>query len=314
MAWDPIGIGDTWTGIAIPILTVAAISFGFILRDMWETRRWRNSSRYDAYDRRPVTRGTVICDWVDLPVLTSIARQKSVAPEPVRVERGEGTTTSGSLDARPKGIGARIGRERRDDVKEFYELTQDPNALLVKVLGKIADDGHLADDLDESFGAVAFSGDTLDEMIRAAKQSPELEAARQAIRTLQETATQERILDRWRFIAQEPKFALVESTWRVDRVGDDVYWMALTKLRQGEYPPGPGYGNPPEVPTLVDIPGDMALVAKFDPAKLTDSGKGRLVNGSRDVRAAVFGMTANLDEEHNNLWITPIAVFARIES
>jgi hypothetical protein len=322
LAFDPIGIGDTWTGVVLGVLAVFIFITAFLA---WPWGWWlrltgkinADELHYGLY-RRPVTRGTVLCDWVDLTVLTSIAKQKAVDPEPVRTERGEGTTTSGAIDAKPKGIGGRFSRERRQDVKEYYEIPQDPNALLVKVLGKLSEDGRLADDLDEAWGTAALTGDTLDEMIRTAKQTPELEAAREAILTLQGNAAKERVLEGWRHTAQEPKFALVESTWRVHEVdllgGPPEMWLSLNKLRQREYNPDPYHGNRPETPTLIDVPDGMALVVRFDASKLTDQGKGRVVDGSRELRAGVFGITSNFDEEHGNLWMTPIAIFARIES
>jgi hypothetical protein len=255
---------------------------------------------------------------VDLTVLTSVAKQKAVDPEPVRAERGEGTTTSGGVDAKPKGIGARFSRERRNDVKEYYEIPQDPNALLVKVLGKLSEDGRLVEDLDEAWGTTILTGDTLDEMIRTAKQTVELEAARNAILTLQSNAAKERVLDGWRQTTQEPKFVLVESIWRVQELalpeGEKATWISLAKLRQAEYTSDQYYGNRPEVPTLIDMPDGIALVVGFDASKRTDQGKGRLVTGNHNLRAGVFGMTATFNEELGHLSVTPIAIFTRIES
>jgi hypothetical protein len=279
-------------------------------------RRSHDDGEYGTH-RRPVTRGTVLCDWVDLTVLTSIAKQKAVDPEPVRAERGEGTTTSGGVDAKPKGIGARFSRERRNDVKEYYEIPQDPNALLVKVLGKLSEDERLVEDLDEAWGTTILTGETLDEMIRTAKQTVELEAARNAILTLQGNAAKERVLDGWRHTTQEPKFVLVESTWRVHEVDKSVgkqTWISLAKLRQAEHSPDQYYGNRPEVPTLIDMPDGIGLVVGFDVSKLTDQGKGRLVSGNHNLRAGVFGMTATFNENLGHLSVTPIAIFTRIES
>jgi hypothetical protein len=317
LAFDPAGIGDTLTGA---VLVVLAVLLGFVVLLIWtwvtEQRSGRDYNDPGGYDHiRPVTRGVLICDWVDMTVLTTVAKQKEIAPEPVRRERGEGRTTSRGVHLGARRIAGRFGRERRQEVTEVYELAQDPNALLVKVLGKLSEDGLLQTDLEETIGSGVFSGETLDEMIRAAKDTPELEAAREAVLQLQANSARAHLLERWRYRAQSPRFALVESVWRATAMpGTDAeILLQLSKLREHEYAPGPRYGNPPEVATAVDMPPRLAMRATIATERLTEQGESRLESGT-EIRAGIFCTTASVDEAQGSFTLIPIAVFHRVES
>lgn len=269
---------------------------------------------------RPVTRGVLVCDWVDVAYLQTVAKQKHVAPEPIRSERGRADAVQTSLAG---GIGralrTALRTENRTDERDYFEHIQDANALLVEVLRALSEEGRLQQDIDQVFGNPVLVGDTLDEMIRAAKNVPGLEAARQAVQTLQATAAKQTKIDHWRYLAQQSRFALVESTWEVTDIGtpdpgeEQELMLRLTKLTQAPLQGGMFHGNPPEVLTTIDMPDEFGLFVRLAKKHLTDQGRARLIDGS-SLQAGVFGTTGQFDEAAEELWLTPIAVFARVES
>lgn len=315
LAWDPAGIGDTPTGFALGILTlVVGVPAFFLLETWWNERRHRRFRSESGH--RLVTRGVLICDWVDSTVLTTVAKQRGVAAEPIRLERNEGGTVDIGVEARAKRLGGRWSKERRHEVTEFYDLPQDPNALLVKVLGKLRDDEALTVDLEEAWNdRLPFNDDNLDEVIRTAKDAPEMEAARTALRALRQNMETTSLLERWRHAAElSPRFVLVETEWHVRHVPSHeptTVDLSLAKLREREYPPDPYYGNPPETPTLIDLPPGVAMLVSLEAGRLTEQGRSRLKNGTI-VKAGVLATTGVFDSE-GSFGLTPIAVFARVE-
>src|SRR4051794_16461631 len=120
-----------------PVATLAALLVAASTTWLTRIRVRRLESRLDEPPRRPVTRGVLICDWVDLTVLTSIAQQRGLDPDPVRRERGEAAQRSRDLEGGSRFLKGRVGRHSKSDQREFYELSEDPNAVLVKVLGEL---------------------------------------------------------------------------------------------------------------------------------------------------------------------------------
>lgn len=104
-------------------------------------------------------------------MLTSIAQQKGMDPAPVRMERGEEHKRSHSIEGGNRTLKGRVGRDKRSDQREYYELESDHNALLVGVLGRLDDDGPLADNLDEIGAAPMLDQAMLDQLINAARST-----------------------------------------------------------------------------------------------------------------------------------------------
>ena len=280
---------------------------------------WRRVSRLEsridtAPERRPVTRGVVICDWVDPKVLSSIAEQKGLGPDPVRLERAEESRRSRGITGGLRLFAGRAEREAKSDLRAFYELTQDPNALLVRVLGKLDADGPLADDLDKITAAPLLDEAMLERLVQAARGTTEVDAARTAISRLQASWIIQQKTEQWSWIAQEPRFVLVENKWSVEFPDDEDesewFFLTLRQLSEATAPASPKTGTSPEFSAAVDMPENLGMHVRLPRANLTAQGRARLVDAGV-VNAAVLGTTARFEDE--SLWITPIAVFARVE-
>jgi hypothetical protein len=266
--------------------------------------------------RRPVTRGVVICDWVDVEVLASIARQKGLAPEPVRVERGEELSRAHRLQGAFKVLTGGFERGKKQETREFYEPIRDPNELLLRVVGLLDEQRALVDTLDELPTGGGFDPAMIDELVQAARSTVEREAAAATISQLQATMIERRKGDHWLWAAEEPRFVLLESEWWVEwpqtADADEAGWfyLNLSKLREPTLAPGPSSGNPPESPTLVGMPGDLGLHVRLSTGHLTPQGTARLRAGNT-VKAGVFGTTASYED--GDMWVTPVAVYSRVE-
>ncbi len=207
-----------------------------------------------------------------------------------------------------------LGRERSRSETSVYEVTSDPDGLLVKVLGELHDRGALDDDVDMAWGGGPFTDDTLDQFIHAAQSTEKLDTARAALKELQAESTREQKTADWASRGtRPPQFVLIESTWRIDRPAGgtrSAVTLDLRKLRRRPNWGGdPIHGNPPEVDET-DMPSGMGVIVPLAGDKLTDAGKAR-VTGT-ELRAGVFGMTASFSPEDGRLSVTPVAVFSRV--
>jgi hypothetical protein len=315
IAFTLFGLSEFLTGALVAVAIVVGAIFLLIV---WDEISWPWSRNYETdyltHRRTRMTRGVLICDWVDTAVLTSIARQKKIELEPDRLERGEMTTTSGGLEGGSKPARARFGRERKRDERAFYELTKDPNALLAKVLRKLYEDSVIDDDLDQVWGTGLLSGELLDNIIEVARDKPQMEAAREAVMALQASALRQRKVEEWRNRVG-PRFALIESEWSVTRFDGDpgLFELRLRKLSQTiDSYPMEAYEVGAAPVEQVDMPDELAVVVQLQVDRLTDQGTARL-SGAKTLNAGVLGTTARFDESAGVLSITPIAVFARIE-
>lgn len=325
IAWDPIGVGDTLMGVLLAVVAGAALLWLVFTTDFfmkWPWQRDHYDADYKASRQRHITRGILICDWVDASVLGSVAKQKHVEPDPDRLERGSRVTTSRGLEG-GRRIRGRLSRERQRDERSYYEMSKDPNALLGRVMENLHGDSAIDDDLDIVWGTVLLGDDQLDDVVRAARDKPEIEAARDAVRALQSAAVRERVAQSWQSRADKPRFVLVESEWIVERVVDlrpaaagdvEYYELRLSKLRQRiESYPTEAYdvheGHFQQLP----MPSDLQMTARLPFDRLTEQGKGR-VRDKVTIVAGIFGTTAGFKPESGTLTLTPIAVFARVET
>jgi hypothetical protein len=317
LAWDPIGIGDTLTGAALGALGLMFLITVAFWTEFFTEWPWTDHD-YEAEalaDReRHITRGVIICDWVDAGVLASVAKQKGIEPDPDRLERGDATTHSGGVEGGRGIFKGRFNRERKRDERGFYELTKDPNALLVRVFSKVHQDG-IDSEIDSLSGAAVLGDEMLNEIVQAARGEPEIEAARDAVRALQAATLRQRVADSWGAQSTQARFVLIESEWDVKEspaadpaaVGGPGYELRLRKLRQLPDYETPRHGGD------VDMPEGLGLGLYLTGEHVTEPGKSRLRDGTRLV-AGVFGTTAQFDAESGLLTITPIAVFSRVES
>jgi hypothetical protein len=322
LAWDPIGIGDTLTGVVLGVLGVVGLISFFLsdLPDRLFAAVGSDSDYYLADRKRRITRGVLICDWVDGEVLATVAKQKEVEPDPDRLERGDVTTTGGGVAGGHGLFRGRFNRERKRDQRSFYDLTKDPNALLGKVLRRLHDDEAIDDNLDVVWGSSLLGEEMLDDVVRVARDKPEVEAARNAVRALQSMAIQGRVAEGWKQRSGHPRFVLVESQWKVARVLDttrdaghrEYVELALLKLRQHTDHATP-YGGPDYRMQQIEMPEDLKLVVNLPLDRLTDPGKSRVRDGAT-IAAGVLGTAASFNPETDELTVTPIAVFARIET
>lgn len=316
-AWDPIGIGDTLTGAVLGVLSVALLAALALSTEFFTEWPW---SRHDyeaevlADRERHITRGVIICDWVDAGVLASVAKQKGIEPDPDRLERGDATISSSGVEGGRSIFKGRVGRERRRDERGFYEVARDPNALLARVFAKVHREG-IDTDIDSVGGSPVLGEEMLNEIVQAARGEPEVEAARHAVRSLQVATLRQRVADAWRSESAQARFVLIESEWDIKELanadpantGCPRYELRLRKLRQQPDYEMSRYGAD------VDMPEGLALVVGLTGEHVTEPGTSRLRDGAGLV-AGVFGTTAQFDSDSGVLTVTPIAVFSRVES
>lgn len=324
--------GLPWWASALIIAAVLVVLFMLWISWPWAwvmERRHRHLDEEQEYELyggpAPVTRGVLICDWVDTAVLSTVAQQKNVEPQPVRTEHGRTTMGSTSGQIGPRALRGKLGRDRQQEQRSYFEFEQDPNALLVEVLRKLKREHALEMDLDVVASPNPLSEEMLDNMLTIARERPELEAARDALRTFRDNSMREAKVEEFKRAASETKFVLIESEWRVtDENGDREFWLSLTKLRPPAYYDGTGSpdnamgryeyeGRARSNMEPVPMPDDLNLSVRLPADKFTDQGRGRLTDKSV-VKAGVFGTTAQFTPSYSRLFITPIAVFARIES
>lgn len=320
----------TWLSVLMVVVIVTGVLFVAWVTwpPPWVVRRreMTEEQTYELYEGAgPLMRGVLICDWVDVAVLSTVAQQKRVEPQPVRAEHGQRTKGSGGGQVGPRSARAKIGREREQEQRSFYEFEQDPNALLVEVLRKLRREHALEMDLDMAAAPNPLSEEMLDSMLHIARERPEVEAARDALRVFRDNSMREAKVEEFKRAATETKFVLIESEWRVsDENGEREFWLDLTRLRpsgvyydgphSAEYPHGCYDERPPSaMPKPLPMPEDLRLSVRLPVDKFTDQGRGRLTDRAI-VKAGVFGTTATFSAGHSRLFITPIAVFARVES
>jgi hypothetical protein len=314
-AFDPVGIGELWTGIVLGAiaLPVAVIGY-FALHEFIDVRRMRRLEPAELDEGGPVDRGTVLCDAVDQDTLRSTATQLGIPVTPERVE--EDTHRSSGF----VGQLFRIGAERRKEKgkKEIREPVDDPNLLVRRVLRRLDTEGKLNRHLDAvpGYGVVEDSAllGSIEENALAidgwlSEQFPEgldvsqRDLARGIAGALTTLLPQRQIaqIKREEFRhATDPAFVLIENEWRV-RTEQEKVELHLTKLRASDYGDG----------RLVDIPSGLHVVARLT-GELTSRGQRRLLARGEPVRAGVFGELVGYRDDTQTLEITPMAVFARI--
>jgi hypothetical protein len=308
IAWNPVGIGPTWTGVAMTLIVMAALVYLVFATEFFSKWPWSRNKldAYGAQRQRGITRGILICDWVDVDVLTSVAKQKKVDPDPDRLERGSQVTTSGHAEAGRGPLRGKLSRERKRDERSYYDQARDPNGLLIRVLASLTDwssiDGSsIDDDLDVVWGPTLLGDEALDEVVRAVRDKEELESARDAVRALQSAAVGQRVGEAWKMRAEKPRLVLVESEWTVRRTTvpsesaeqrQESYHLQLAHLRQrvDSYPPDAfEYGE--GAYQQIAMPADLGMTVRLPFAHLTDPGRGRLRDMDA-ITAGVFGTTA----------------------
>lgn len=172
----------------------------------------------------------------------------------------------------------------------------------------------LLNDVDEVFGGEAsvFSGENFDALIHAARDPQQIEAARAAVESLRSSAQRDAKLSHWAHGVEGVRFVSIENRWRVAR-GPDGWLLTLASLREPHYSPGIAYGNAPESPTFVAMPDGLLLTVRIHERNLTDQAHDRLIDGTI-VRAGVFGRTGSLNRETGHMQVSPLAVYARVET
>lgn len=154
MAFDPVGIGEFWTGI---VLGVVAIPCAVVL--WWTLEGWWSGHRYtdgvaDPLDAGPIDRGTLLCDLVDEETLRSVAAQQGISVAPSRIE--EDTRRASGISARLRSIG---GEHRREaGRREIREPIDDMNVLVRRVLKELDEKASLNRHLDRVPGIEVFEG------------------------------------------------------------------------------------------------------------------------------------------------------------
>jgi hypothetical protein len=307
-----LGLGDFVSGLVVASAVLLIVGAIVRWRGNADDSRFEDDylDRYEAIGL--VAEGVVICHWVDEHLLQSVARQKKIGAEPVRVEQGESAASGGSVEAGGKGLSGRVSGDRKQDRRRSFEVPADPNALLSDVLRLLAEGGNLLRDLDMHPRADLFDGEVVDRVLEVAGDNPEAQSARDAVRALQQSVLRERKQKEFEDLGGEARFALIDSEWRVSHENGEV-WLELTKLRPITY-----YGDRVPSEDLVEMPMGLSLVVNAAPDKLTGQGKDSL-GPQKKVRLSVLGMTASFspqasDGEHpSRLFITPIAIFSRVQ-
>lgn len=329
IALSLFGLPDFWSGVLLTVAALVVLIWLVFSTDFFEHAPWPFfRERYEDFEaehqQRRITGGVLICDWADMQVLATVAKQKQVEPDPDRMERGEANTTGGMVEGggRRGILRGKLSRERKRDERAYYELTKDTNALLVRVLRKLLDDHAITTDVDSVWGPNLLGGEMLDDVIHIARDKPQVEAAREAVRALQAAAVEQHKAEEWSMLAAQPRFVLIESEWEVGKVlilagGDgepEHYELRLRKLRQGvDYSMPHEIYDSPSAGQPIDMPNDLRLVTRLTPEQLTEQGKSRM-RDKGTITAGVFGTTATFERENGTLVVTPIAVFARVDA
>lgn len=318
-----LGLGEFWTGVLAPI--VVGLAFWLVLAstDYFDHWPWQsmNYDLDDVPDSPPVARGVLVCDWVDVELLASIARQKKVEPEPVRIEKGEARTHSGGVDAGPKWLRLKRRGGRQSDQRSFYEFANDPNAMLAAVLSALEREGGLYQELDVQPYANLLNSDVLNQVLAAAHDQPEAQTARDAIESIQQDAiTLQKRNELQEVVKHERRFIFVESRWRVTDEGvheaGDEFWLELVTLRPAA---NAAYYRRDDETAAIPVPPALSIAVRVSADRLTPTGKHRISDG-RVIEAGVLATIEQMARltlvgSHpvtDRLFLTPVAVFARV--
>ena len=304
LGFSLFGLSESLSVLAVFVAGLLALPALFWLAEWRDSRRmrrdegdWRDEMTHR--DGRAVG-GLVLCDYVDEQKLASIAKQKGMEPEPSRRERGMSTTRGGDVAASARGLRARIGRERRRDEREWFDVEKDPNDVLRAALERLERDG----DVDRSVGHTPRLG--LDnrtiERLRESTQDESVDDLRERLIVAEKTRELEGIVER-------SPLVLIESDWRVEVTGAAVS-MGLKTLRPA-YLAHDGYGHGPDpdvAMTAVPLPPGLSISATFPADGLTEKVTTRLRDGAT-VRAGVLATVGTYRD--GRLDLAPIAVFGR---
>jgi hypothetical protein len=288
-------------------LSIPAVLLSF-RRDLRETSRDIQVSFREELQRRKL--GVLLCDYVDVGTLQTLAVQYEVSPEPHEVEH---LTASKSGQRAEVGVGtaAKFGLEGEESqtYRALYKLSADPHVLTDKVIDAIAKRDGLRSDLatippiglNEIEQLATSAASMSNYCAEHTSDSPDATLARRLLEALLRQA----LRTRFRAAADSNEFLLIDTRWLV-QVGDDAIRLQLAQLQSGV--------------TIEPAPQDIGLqVAVPVPVKgdqsgtdlLTPQGKQRLQSGAV-IPASVFGRPAYFDEESSILHVSPITVFSRI--
>lgn len=249
------------------------------------------SARISGFDRS--RSGVVVCDYVDVGTLATLAAQYGVQQRPDELER----STAGKSDLRAEiGVGSsKVGGGHEDTITEraLYRAQSDPNVLTQDVLEAL----DRVSGLNVDLAALPKVG--LEELRQIASSGGKIDAEEIYEELLATSKTRE-----FEALANTEEFILIDSEWFVERDRDSVM-LRLARLgdsaASSQMPKGAGL----VVPVLSGPQEQMGQ------AMWTAQGRLRLREGAR-IGGSVLGRGGPYDSESHTLWVLPIVIFARL--
>lgn len=249
------------------------------------------SERVSGFDRS--RSGVVVCDYVDVGTLATLATQYGVQRAPDEVEKTNAAKSElrGQFSLGGSSVGA--ANENATTERALYRAKNDPNLLTEEVLEALQRNASIRSDL----GALPTVG--IDELKQIAQGGGTIDAEKlygQLVATAKAREFQR--------LANSEEFILIDAEWDVEMRGGDL----AIRLAQLGHPPATS-----DMPSGVDL---ISLILNEPPEQVGQAlwsaqGRNRIRVGTR-IRASVLGRAGPFDPSSDTLTLLPIVVFARL--
>lgn len=285
VAWPSGLLLPQWRGVVASIL---ATYLGYRIS---QTRERKLSRTFDEQIRRTRV-GALVCDYVDIGALQTLARQYSVQPEPDEVERKSGRKRSTTAQLGTQGSQLGAGAEETEEFRALYHVRFDPNILTERLIDTIDSRDQIRKDL-ASIPAIGLA-----EIEALAKSTTPAPSAAELLEALVSMGKREQ----YENVSKGNDFILAEASWFVTEE-PEYFVLNLAELKSGD--------------TVSPMPNGVALRVRVPHATvgaddlITAQGRQRF-RPKAEIRAVIFGRPGYYDNADFTLYISPVTVFSRV--
>ena len=281
------------------VVSVLAAALGALLVSVsayyFARRRVGEAQSTFASELRRSRVGALLCDYIDVGTVQTLARQYNVRGDPDEVSK-----ESSRKRGRRAEVGAgdvKLGGETEDTqtATVVYRLPFDPHSLTERLINSIDALDSIRDDL-ASIPPIGLA-----EIEAVAQSGGQLSSARELLEALLTSAKKEQ----FGRVAEGSEYVLVDSTWRVQSEAPEEVMLSLARLQSGE--------SVANMPAGVQLRITVPLSSRGTDDLTTAQGRQRLRPGAT-IRASVFGRPSRYEEAQSTLYLAPIAVFSRVGS
>ncbi|MGI5224019.1 hypothetical protein [Actinoallomurus sp. CA-142502] len=238
--------------------------------------------------------GAVICDYVDIGTLQTLAAQYSVELNPEEIKQTSSGKRVRGVEFGAHGAKASTNHEEQQGMEFLYRVPSDPHRLTERVIDSI----NRVEDMRTDLARLPQIGvSEISELVKS-----------------KATITTDELIDNLIAVAKREQFesagsrsefVLIDALWQVSEVDGGIN----TRLSLAELSTDSDQLTMPGTVSLhLDIPqGNTASAQEL----VTAQGRQRL-RVDAQIRATVFGNAAYFDNRTSALVLTPIAVFNRV--